>query len=415
MTAADERHPSHAADCFDLVALPVEAGPLHLTLALPGRRLLDRPDFPAAAAPASGRIASGRGLNADAAAASGLGEAIELVSCCAWGDEDLVSARAEDLGIAALWPTALNGLSGQQLAERDLWNRRYQDYDWRPRPFAERSLIDWLRVEDAFGGPEAYLPADFVFIGRRQAGDPQAVALGDSNGCASGPTPEAAKLAALLELIERDATGRWWYGRRRRPPIEPAQLPLPGTLLAWLAERPRRSLLFDITTDLGVPVLAAVSANPQGQEVAFGFAARLDWNAAAEAALTEMLQIERSLEISALLGEATGHWADWNRAVSLATPPLDAALREGGRRPPPVPIGCGKTMADLLAALQAGAVPLYFAEMTRAHFAVPVFRAVSTGLCHFKPRFDRPRLLQEDARDCASDRTAPGAQVPLLI
>ena len=46
-----------------------------------------------------------------------------------------------------------------------------------------------------------------------------AVAIGDSNGCASGATLEEAKTAAILELIEWDATARWWYGRSPRPVI----------------------------------------------------------------------------------------------------------------------------------------------------------------------------------------------------
>lgn len=38
--------------------------------------------------------------------------------------------------------------------------------------------------------------------------------------------------------------------------------------------------------------------------------------------------------------------------------------------------------------------------MTRPQLGIPVIRALSTDLCHFKPRFGRERLLAEDSRDC---------------
>jgi ribosomal protein S12 methylthiotransferase accessory factor len=408
------------AALFDVVPLPGDGGPAHFAIALPGAALRSMPGFPAAASPESGRVANGRGLDAEQCRKSCLGEAAELVSCTAWGDEPLVTASLAEMGPAGLSPRALNGFTQGQLRRRDDWNCSPHEFDWRPRPLDAGAAIAWLRVEDAFAGEARYVPADFAFIGRRQPGDEAAVAIGDSNGCAAGEDADAARLAAVLELVERDATARWWYGRRRRRTIDPAEIEGVVALTAWLAQRSRRAWLFDITTDLDVPVIAAVSAEPDGRDVALGFAAKLDVKAASVAALTEMLQMEISLLAASALGGAAPSWACWRAAVDMATPPLDAAL---GLPPQPLeashpaarPVPSGQS-AQLTAVLQACAradVDLWFADMTRPFIGVRVFRALSTKLCHYKPRFARPRLLAADGRDLAA--VAQTAAAPWLL
>ena len=253
---------------------------------------------------------------------SALGEAVELVSCCAWGDEPLIHASARELGPAALSPTLLNGFSPQQLAERESWNARYGDYDWRPPPYDETRRIDWIEVEDAFGGPKAYAPADFAFIGRKEVGDETAVAIGDSNGCASGATLEEAKTAAILELIERDAAARWWYGRASRPTLNSSVLEAEPNFFRWLSHRSRRSHLVDITNDLDIPVVAAVSAESDGRDVVIGYAASVEIGIAACSAITEMAQIEFALEAVRTSARGPSHWAEWRNRVTLVHPPL---------------------------------------------------------------------------------------------
>jgi len=395
---------TQAEHFFDFVELP-QQGPVHLAVALPGAELRALPGFPPAAAPESGRVASGRGLTAALCRRSCLGEAVELASCCAWGDEPLVRARESELDGRVLSPEALNGFSVAQLTEREAWNAAYGRFDWRPTVRDPDQAIDWLPVEDAFGGPGAYVPADFAFIGRKEAGDESAVAIGDSNGCAAGETLEDAKLAAVLELIERDATGRWWYGRDRRPPIDPVVVGGAGALTRWLAERRRRTWLFDITAAaVAVPVLAAVSAEPDGREVALGFAAQLEWQAAAVAALTEMAQMEHSLALAALLGAEAGSWGEWRRTVTLATAPLDAALAERPNDGPDARTFGNGSLINPLDRCAAAGIDLWFAEMARTAFASWTVRALSTALTHYKPR-----LAQ------FTESTRPGNWVPLLM
>lgn len=405
--------PIRVAGLFEVIDLPVGEGPVRCALALPGEPLRGLPGFPAAAAPEAGRMASGRGLSAGAARRSALGEAAELASACAWGDEPLVTASMAELGPAALAPAALTGFSDRQLAGREAWNARYGGFDWRPPPFDPARPIAWMPVADAFGGPPAFAPADTVLIGRREAGDAEAVAVADSSGCAAGETAEAARLAAVLELVERDAAGRWWYGGRHRPPMLPEAAGLPAVLAGFLVGRARRTVLFDLTTDLAVPVVAAVSAEADGRDVALGFAARLEAPAAATAAATEMLQMEVALAAACELGREAADWWTWRRRVTMALPPLDAAGRLA-----PIPLAEAAPLAGLAAVLEALAragVPVWTVELTRPVIGVPVVRALSTALCHLKPRFRRSRLSATDPRDTGRVTVGRTRRVPVLV
>ena len=82
-----------------------------------------------------------------------------------------------------------------------------------------------------------------------------------STGSAAGQSWDAAALHGLLELIERDAASLWWQGGSRGksiPPGDEAEI-MAETLLAQLRQgaSARRSWLLDITTDIGVPCVAA--------------------------------------------------------------------------------------------------------------------------------------------------------------
>ena len=84
---------------------------------------------------------------------------------------------------------------------------------------------------------------------------------------------------ACLELIERDAASLWWRGgsaaSRRSTRARSAPRPSCKSSAPKAFAR-RRSWLLDITTDIGVPTVAAVSCGPDGFGFAFGLASRAD-------------------------------------------------------------------------------------------------------------------------------------------
>jgi ribosomal protein S12 methylthiotransferase accessory factor len=395
---------------FDVLDLPC-SGPVHLAVAFPNAAYLKEELFPRSVLSESGRVISGRGLTSDEAYTSCLGEAAELLSCCEWGDELLIRAPATKLGSMALLPEKLLGLSDSQYAEREAWNAVRSGFDWRPRSYSSAQAIAWIALHNATSDQICFAPADFLLIGRNSLGNDSSVAIGDSNGCAAGSTIEDARLAALLEIIERDAAARWWYGRRHRPAVDLASLNGNG-FVEWLRTRKRRSFLFDITSDLGVPVAAAASSEVDGSDVVLGFAARPNWNDASSAALTEMVQIEFSLNAARVLGNAANNWAKWLSSVTMATPPLDSAFMSGRI--------CSHhsispSVESLLQICSRAGIQICFADMTRDRIGIPTFRAISLDLCHIKPRFANKRLLASDHNDLHPVSANPDHQVPLLI
>jgi ribosomal protein S12 methylthiotransferase accessory factor len=163
---------------------------------------------------------------------------------------------------------------------------------YRLRPDAE---LSWHRATRLTDRSEVLLPADLCLrrpLDQREIRPPFPL----STGSAAGTSREAAALHGLLELIERDAASLWWWGGQRGrsiPPQHQAHIKA-HTLLARLRQNAsaRRSWLLDITTDIGIACVAAVSCMADGFGFAFGLAARPTLAAAACAAVVEMCQGE---------------------------------------------------------------------------------------------------------------------------
>src|SRR5262249_45708601 len=142
----------------------------------------------------------------------------------------------------------------------------------------ESRILGWVPAYAFSDGSEAWFPADLCY---RRAADQQDFVppLKLSTGCAAGSTIEAATLRALLELIERDAAALWWRGGRcARPVHDDSDAGRVGAdLLARLrgGQQERRTWLLDITTDIDVPVVTAVSAGADGFGLCVGLGARL--------------------------------------------------------------------------------------------------------------------------------------------
>ena len=116
-------------------------------------------------------------------------------------------------------------------------------------------------------------------------------------------TIEAATMSALLEVIERDAAALWWVGGRPPRPISLETGAAAGAevFLQQLrgAAATRYSRLLDITTDVGVPTVAAISLAADGAGFACGLAAGLTVGSAIRSAIVEMCQMELSHRVIA--------------------------------------------------------------------------------------------------------------------
>lgn len=233
-----------------------------------------------------------------------------------------------------------------------------------------------------------------------------------SIGCATARTAMEARLAATMELIERDAVALWWRGGRRPRPLRVG--PIEGPLQAKLDSGAR---LLDITTENGVPAVAAVSFRADGAGFCCGTAARPDLAGAARAALVELCQNELAILLveakRSALGEAALNPRDRTHLRRHAEVRDGAVFRpEGKPGTPSLPGDDAATRLDTLAARLRGAgMELFFLDHTRAGTGLPVLRALIPGLACEPSSTVAPRL----ARAIRCHGGGPGFHAGILL
>jgi ribosomal protein S12 methylthiotransferase accessory factor len=165
--------------------------------------------------------------------------------------------------------------------------------------------------------------------------------------------------------------------------------------------------LLDITTDIGVPSVAAVSCLSDGFGFAFGLAARPTLKAAAHAAVLEMCQGELAHAVVEAKcrerGEAALNARDQlhRRHATMLNADRCPLLQPGPERARHLaistidPAGVLRLIADRLAQL---GIEVFGLDLTRPHFAVPVARVIAPGLQPLPSEIITPRLAAMIAR-----------------
>ena len=222
-------------------------------------------------------VSYGRGLNIHQGRISCVMEAVERYSAFAAFDRDravgfkaghrLVKGRYSDLvaqGLPALDPNEMC----LEVPYRD------QEIHWVP---GERM--------DGTGGRPVYVPAQFVFLFPNL--DEVSLTSGlPSNGLAAGSTIESARLASLLEVLERDAEKVVPFSEERCFLLEARDRKV-SELLEGCARKGIHIRLMDMTSEFGVPCYRAFVQGPGGV-ILKGTGAHLDGKRAAVAAMTEI-------------------------------------------------------------------------------------------------------------------------------
>ncbi|MEA2943774.1 MAG: ribosomal protein methylthiotransferase accessory factor [Bradyrhizobium sp.] len=331
---------------------------------------------------------SGVGLSLQEAFQGCIGEGIEYLSQLQTGSDVLLSSGPGD-------PAAELGKQARDFLAA--FSAR------RLRPGAE---ISWHPARRLTGrcGAEVLLPADLCL---RRPPDQREVEppFPLSNGSAAGTSWDAAALHGMLELIERDAASLWWRGGSRGGSI-PAQHEahiMAEALLPRLRQNAtgRRSWLLDITTDIGVPCVAAVSCSANGVGFAFGLAARPTLKAAARSAIFEMCQLELALAVveakvresgeAALNKRDRGHL---RRATMINADrcPLLQPTPEHKRHLAIEATDPGVVMQLIGDRLGQFGIETFGLNLTRPQLAVPMARVIAPGLQPEPCEIITPRL-----------------------
>ena len=129
------------------------------------------------------------------------------------------------------------------------------------RPANDDQPLTWVTGFDYFSGDPVLVPYDAVAIGQTCL-ELEGI-CSSTNGLASGNTLVEASFHALCELIERDASSLMAIGSDaalRRAQIRPEAFedPVIDDLVRRIRDAGCALTLFDLTTNLGVPVIEAV-------------------------------------------------------------------------------------------------------------------------------------------------------------
>ena len=216
----------------------------------------------------------GKGLSQEAARASCLMEIVERTSAFASVDGDRLPDTLTDHRLRF-------GTYGDLLQKG--WPTLDPGHLALEVPYQDQAL-HWIQGHDRLGGP-LWVPAQTVFLFCNLDEVSLCDALG-STGLASGNSPDGARVAALLEVLERDA--------QSIIPFDPRScfnLDSHNPHLAPLFEAYRGSGITvqfqDITTEFGVPCYRAFVVRDDGTVIT-GTGAHLDGRKAVMAALTEI-------------------------------------------------------------------------------------------------------------------------------
>jgi oxazoline/thiazoline synthase len=244
----------------------------------------------------------GKGISDAQSRMSAVAEAIERHNAQYDGTETVVFGRREDLQNASISPLKLKQYSARQYAYF-----RLNHHDTHAVACYHDSIpLHWTPATSMINGVQVWLPLSFCYA-NTPFDDAQYIRF-NSNGNAAGNTLEEAIIQGFLELVERDAVAVWWYNRIQRPAIDLAGLPSQMMQLfkASLASDWDYWVL-DLSTDFGIPIVAAISRHKTTQHYRFGFAAHFDIVIAIERAMTELYQL-----IVAMPGNAHGRF-DFDR------------------------------------------------------------------------------------------------------
>jgi ribosomal protein S12 methylthiotransferase accessory factor len=349
---------------------------------------------------------SGVGLTLRDAFQGCIGEAIEYLSQLQTGTDLLLKPGIDDWA-GKLGPKALELVAA--LSERRMQPGR---------------AFSWCRATRLTGGGEVWLPAD-ICLRRPPAQRDFAPPFPLSIGSAAGPSRDAAALHGLLELIERDAASLWWRGgqlARSSPSRHEAGIVVEGLLrqLRHGAQLPRRTWLLDITTDIGVPCVAAVSCRADGSGFAFGLAARPALEAAARSATIEMCQLELADAVVATKRSERGDEAlNAQDRIHLQRAAIDAnqcrllqPVAEYAAHLPLHATEAGAMFELIVERLEKLGIETFCLDLMRQRFAVPVVRVIAPGL-QLEPSEILTARLQDTIARTGGGTTYTGG-IPLI-
>ncbi|WP_161629857.1 TOMM precursor leader peptide-binding protein [Desulfogranum japonicum] len=254
----------------------------------------------------------GKGTTDIQARVGALCEAVERYSGLYTGEEKFVQGACKDLD-DAVHINEISLFSDQQYNNREQWNATCPvSFQLVPHRLEHDQMIDWCSVWSLTSGSTRLVPAAYCYYGHRDLAS--FFCSCDSNGSAAGNTLEEAILRGFMELVERDAVALWWYNRTQQPMVDIDSFndPYLAIFSKQFAQSGRSLWAINLTTDLGIPAIAAVShrLDHSTDDIVIGFSADLDPKTALLRAVNEVGQFIPALSMQDKVGNTIYYYED---------------------------------------------------------------------------------------------------------
>jgi ribosomal protein S12 methylthiotransferase accessory factor len=245
--------------------------------------------------PELSRYSRGFSEDYDTALARVVGECLERTSLAYFRLEDMVRGSARALRSHSkrtdfIEPRRLAVFSSAQIEERP--ERRFDD----------DSVFRWTPGISLLTGKSALVPSQLVYWNYppEWGGAPEAVLRERSSHGAGGfYSLEGAILSGLLECVQRDGFFLYWLRSLAPPKIDVSEVERPETraLIEKASQAGLETVLFDITSELGIPtcLCALIRRDGQAPYASMGGSCRLDGERAIHDAFLEAASVHHVL------------------------------------------------------------------------------------------------------------------------
>ncbi|WP_028103874.1 YcaO-like family protein [Pseudoduganella violaceinigra] len=223
---------------------------------------------------------SGAAFDRTSAMWAAFGEAVERYAAAAHFDDQVLYASQDALGEAAVGPGQFVLFTPEQYVE---------GFEFAPD---DRSVVRaWAPAADLMDPErETYVPAQMVYLGMQVKDKREIVMQSSSTGLATGMDEGRALLSGLSEVIERDAFAAMWQMQ-----YAPRKLVVAPATMERLLSGVRRQLahpsldvhLWDISTDVGMPVVLCLARSRNDGTMSLGASAHVDVATAINKAVVE--------------------------------------------------------------------------------------------------------------------------------
>ncbi len=277
------------------------------------------------------------------------------------------------------------------------------------------SPVPWVSGWDIANGEDILVPAHAVF--HPVTGDTPRLFRTNTNGLASGNTIEEAIFHALMEIVERDAWSLAEITRSTGPAVTGIQDPLVLDLLNKFSGAEVDVVIRDITSDIGIPTMAAVSDDTRLKDPALltiGMGTHTNARIAVLRALTEVAQ-SRLTQIHGAREDTTT--ADLRRRIGYErTKRLNRHwFSQQGEIPFSLVKSCDTDdfLTDIREVCNAlagrGLARVIVVDLTRPEIGIPVVRVIVPGLECFAMDQERVGRRCNEAALHRLSRTEPSA------